>query len=146
MAYQGYLIKVANSASSNDWYTIPHDFIVEKSFKGTYSTLETKAKRNANGVLDRTTAPHKVPHAIMTLRSLTDSEVGQLFGANGGISTRYINSTAKSIYANMFVSELNDYVTAKFYVPDVDFTIKHVKNTTPYQVKYEPVTLEFIGY
>lgn len=146
MAYNGYLIRVANSASSSNWFVIPHEFIVEKSFKATYSTMETSAVRNANAYLDRETASHKVAHCSLTLRSLTDSEVGQLFGATGGISTRYENSLEKSIYASVFIPELNDYVTAKFYIPDVEFTINMVKNTPPYSVKYDPVTLEFIGY
>ena len=79
MGYNGYLIKVANSASSNDWFTIPHEFIVEKSYKGTYSTMDQNSNRNGNGILDRNVLNHKVAHCEMQIRSLTDTQVGQLF-------------------------------------------------------------------
>lgn len=147
MGYNGYLLRFANSNSfSADWFTFPHDFIAEKSYKATYSTMEVSATRNANAYLERDTASHRVAHCSLTMRSLTDSEVAELFGANGGISTRYINNLEKSIWVNMFVPELNDYITAKCYIPDIEFVFNQVKNTPPYRVKYEPVTLEIIGY
>ena len=146
MGYQGYLIKIADSSNSNDWFIIPPEFIEEKSYKATYSTMDENSTRNANAVLDRNVLSHRVAHCEMQIRSLTDTQVGQLFGANGGISTRYENELEKSVYADMFIPELNDYITVKCYVPDIDFVFNHVRNTAPYGVRYEPFTLEFIGY
>lgn len=143
MAFQGHLIKVASSATSNNWYTVPCEFMSEDSYKGTYSTMDEGSERNGNGVLDRNVLDHKVPHCSVTIRSLWNDQVAQMFGSSGGISTRYINAKEKNLYVQMWVAELNDYVTAECYVPDIEFTIAML---TPTRIKYEPFTLEFIGY
>lgn len=146
MAFQGYLIRVASSENSNNWYTIPHSFISEGAYDATYSALDSNSNRNGNGVLDRNVLPHKVAHCVIGLReNLTESEIGQLFGASGGISTRYANSLEKSIYVKMWIPEENDYVTSLCYVPDINFKIKQIKQNPP-EIKYASSTLEFIGY
>lgn len=144
--YQGYLVKVANSENSNDWFTIPHNFIVEKSYKATYSTMDFNSTRNANAVLDRNVLQHKVPHCEMQIKPIDDTQLSTLFGVTGGISTRYENSTDKSIFVDMFIPELNDYVKARCYIPDIEFTFRKVVNTSPYSIKYEAFKLEIIGY
>jgi len=146
MGYQGYLLKVASTSTSNDWFTIPHNFIKERSYKGTYSTMDLNSTRNANAVLDRNVVEHKVPHCVMTIKPLNDDKLATLFGVSGGITTRYADAKEKSIYCKMWVPELNDYVTVLCYVPDIDFTIKKVVNTSPYSVDYDEFELEFIGY
>ena len=143
--FQGYLVKVANSATSNDWYTIPHSLIQEGAYDATYSALDLNSKRNGNGVLDRNVLPHKVAHCSISMRELTNSEVAQLFGSQGGITDRYVNELEKSIYVKMWVPEEDDYVTALCYIPDIAFKIKQIKQS-PAKIKYASFTLEFIGY
>lgn len=144
--YLGYLIRVASSATSNNWFTIPHNLIVEKSYKPTYSTMDLNSTRTGDAVLDRNVVDHKVAHCKLTIKPINDTKLATLFGSSGGISTRYESVKEKSIYVNMWVPELNDYVTVKCYVPDIDFTINHVSNVAPYEVKYDAFELEFIGY
>ena len=146
MGYEGYLIKVASTEVSDNWFIIPHNLIVEKSYKATYSTMDVDSTRVATAVLERTVVDHKVPHCQLEIKPITDKRLEELFGPNGGISTRYEIVKEKSIYVKMWIPELCDYVTAKCYVPDIDFTIKKVDNRPPYSVSYESFTLEFIGY
>jgi len=146
MSYAGYLVRVANAPTSNNWFVIPHKYILEKSYKGTYSTMDLNSTRNANAVLDRNVVEHKVPHCVLTIKPLDDTHLAELFGSSGGISTRYADALEKSIYVQMWIPELNDYITAKCYVPDIEFTIKQVDNTPPYAVRYDSFELEFIGY
>lgn len=144
--YEGYLIKVANAEDSNDWFTIPHNFILEKTYKGTYSTMDVNSTRTGDAVLDRNVVPHKVAHCEMMIKPLNNHQVASLFGANGGISTRYENALEKSVYAKIYVTELDDYVIAKCYIPDIEFTVRQVVNKPPYSVKYEQFKLEVTGY
>ena len=153
MAYDGYLIKVADNESMNNAYTIPHNFILEKSYKPTYSTIDVDSTRLADGVLYRNAMEHVVPHCVLTIKPLDDSHLSQMFGANGGISTRIITISGdvnveheNSLWVKMWIPKLNDYVTHKCYIPDIDFTIKKVVNTQPYAVYYDSFDLEFIGY
>lgn len=136
MAYNGYLIKI----KGNTDYTLPFGYMVFQSYKGTYSVLDGDSKRNGEGKLVRTVLPHKVAHCSVDIMPLDNTELGDLMG---GIQSRYTEPAEKKVLASIWVPEMNDYVQAEFYIPDIEITIKKVEDN---KVIYEPFTLEFIGY
>lgn len=137
MAYAGYLIKIIGSGSSD--YIIPLNYIQEKSYKCTLSTLDQEGYRDGNGVLHRTAVLH-VPHCSVNTMPLNNTQIGSLWQ---NIQSRYTQALEKRVTASVYVTELDSYITASFYVPDVEMTINHIKNGKIY---YEPMTFEFIGY
>ena len=139
MAYSGYLIKIIGTGSLSD-YTVPLGYMLEDTYKGTYSVLDSDSKRNAKGKLIRTALTHKVPHCSVDFRPLTGTEVGSMMSS---IRSRFTKAKEHKLKASIWVPLLNDYVEASFYIPDTEFTIKQVTETS---IKYDTFTLELIGY
>ena len=136
MAYvEGCLIKVLGTTD----YIIPLTLMEEKSYHGVFSTLDTEGYRNANGVLHRKPVL-RVPHVTFTTRPLTNRELGEMWR---NIQDRYVSPLEKKVRATVYVSELDDYMTQEFYVPDIDPTISKIEKSV---IRYEPVQMEFIGY
>jgi len=135
MAYAGYLIKIHGTTD----YELPLTLIQEKTYHGVFSTLDVEGYRDAYGVLHRK-AVLQVPHATFQTRSLTNTELGEMWT---NIQSRYTNALEKKVQATVYISETDDYRTESFYVPDIDPTIDKIKGNV---IKYEPVTMEFIGY
>ena len=135
MAYDGFLIKIHGTTD----YIIPMEYMNEKSFKGTLSTLDKESYRDANGVLHRT-AVLQIPHCVFSTRMLTNTQVAELWR---NIRSRYTSALEKKVSATIYVEELDAYITASFYVPDVEMTINTIQNN---MIKYEPMSFEFIGY
>ena len=136
MSYNNYLIKIKGTSD----YVIPMQYMIEKTYKGTYSVLDGDSKRNGNGELVRTVMPHKVAHCSVDFRPLSNVEIGSVMSA---IQSRYTKASEKKVEASIWVAEINDYVQAEFYIPDIEFTVKKIENG---KVLYEQFTLEFIGY
>lgn len=144
MSFGGYLIRIkgiqgGTSIQQLD-YDIPLSYIQEKTYKGTYSVLDGDSKRNGTGKLVRTVMSHKVPHCSVDMRSLNNDQVDIMMLM---IRSRYTKPREKKLKVSMWVPELGDYVEAECYLPDIEFVIRQVTDTT---VFYEPFTLEFIGY
>lgn len=135
MAYNGYLIKILGNGD----YTIPLTLINEVSYKGTLSVMDLDATRTADGILHRNVVL-AVSHCSFETRPLNNTDVASLWG---NIRSRYTNAAEKKVYASVYISELDDYMSANFYIPDIEMTISHIENN---KVFYEPITFEFIGY
>lgn len=135
MAYDGFLIKIKGTTD----YIVPLTYMNEKSYKGTLSTLDTEAYRDANVTLHRT-AVKQVPHCSFTTRSLTNREIDEIWT---GISSRYTNAIEKKFQATIYITERDAYYTGYFYIPDTEMTIQSIKDGV---IKYEPATYELIAY
>ena len=133
--FNGYLVTIHGATD----YNIPLEYMTEKSYKCTFSTLDLDSYRDANGVLHRN-AVLQVPHCSFDTRPLTNVDV-EIIWSN--IRSRYITDIEKNVLASVYVPERNDYVTGKFYVPDTEMTINLIKGDKVY---FEPITFEFIGY
>jgi len=137
MAYDGFLIKIKGTTD----YTVPLDYMNEKSYKGTLSTLDIEAYRDANTILHRT-AVNQVPHCSFTTRELTNDKIRDIWE---GISSRYTNAIEKKFQATIYITERDAYYTGYFYIPDTEMTIKSINKKTNV-IKYEPATFELIAY
>jgi hypothetical protein len=135
MSYSGFFIKVLGTTD----YVIPLTLMQEKSYHGVFSTLDTEGYRDGDGVLHRK-AVLQVPHATFTTRPLTNRELGEMWR---NIRSRYTNSLEKKVTAMVYVSELDDYMTQEYYVPDIDPQISKVEGNV---IRYDSVKMEFIGY
>ena len=140
--YAGYLIKILKKEEEEQGtdYTLPMQFISEKSYKMTYSVLDSEATRNAKGKLIRTALPHKVAHCEVQIRELNNTQLGSIFT---NIQSRYVKKKEKKVKASVFVPEINDYVESMFYLPDIEVTINHIEHG---KLIYNPIKLELIGY
>lgn len=140
--YNGYLIKVKgieDTAYAAD-FIIPLQYMILSSYKATYSTLDGDTKRDGEGYLVRTVLPHKVAHCSVDIRQMSNAEIWLLMD---GIQSRYTDENENKVNASIWVPQLNDYVDAEFYVPDIEFTIRKIE---PPKILYAQLTLEFIGY
>ena len=146
MAFQGYLIKILQTNSD---YVIPLQYMNVKSYKGTLSTLDLDATRNALGVMQRN-AILQVPHVSFETRALRNTDVATLWN---NIRSRYTNAMEKKVTASVYITETDSYYTGSFYIPDTEMTINHIEmkqdrdgDFVSATVFYEPITFEFIGY
>ena len=137
MAYAGYLIRVMGSGTP---YDIPLEYISEKSYKCTHSTLDLDPYRDANGILHRN-AILKTPKVVVNTRPhLRNTNVAEIFA---NLSNRYISAIEKKLLLSVYIPELDDYYVGYFYLPDLDFTIQKIEGNT---IIYDALELSFIGY
>ena len=137
MAFSNYLIQINGGTIA---YQIPLEYMNEKSYKCTFSTLDLDSYRDANGVLHRN-AVLQTPHLSFDTRPLLrHTDIDALWS---NIRDRYTTDIEKCVSASVYLPEKNDYYTGKFYVPDTEITINSIKNGI---IFYEPITFEFIGY
>lgn len=142
MALSNYLVKVGNSLD----YSIPLNLIVEGTYKGTYSALDMDSNRVGTGELDRNVLDHAVAHCSMTIKAGSNKKISPLLQA---LKSRYVTGKEKEkkIWVSMWIAELDDYVSAYCYIPDMDFTTRRIDDKTdPWTMYYTEFTLEFIGY
>ncbi len=134
MSYNGYLIKVGD-------YTIPQDKIRATSYSAVLHVQDLDSFRDANGVLKRTAIEHTVPEVNFELvPMLTNEEVSQIFS---NIRNNYIVSNERKVSANIYVPELDTYITQDMYMPDVSFPIY---GTYDGKITYNAIAISFIGY
>ena len=134
MAYQGYLIKVGS-------YTIPLNMIAYDTYKVLMSTQDLDSFRDADGELHRTVLLHKLCKVeFETKNMLTNTQFATLMS---NISANYIDANEKKVSAMFYVPEIDDYVTAYMYIPDITPQINTVINNV---IKYDQIRLAFIGY
>lgn len=135
MAYNGYLIKVGN-------YIIPTDkYIKADSYSALYSTSDLDSYRDANGVLHRQALEHKLLKIeFETPAMLNNAEMGTLLA---NIRSNYTNVVEKRCNVTAYVPELDNYVTADCYIPDINFKIYGNYGGV---IHYNPVRFAFIEY
>lgn len=138
--YDGYLIRVIDVNNEYNFYNIPMHFILEKTYKMTYSVIDFDSTRNGAGKLIRNALKHKVPHCTIQVKPLNNTNMASLWT---NIKNRYMIAKEKKVKLSVYIPEINDYVTENFYIPDTELTIKRIEGTN---VLYEGFTLEFIGY
>lgn len=141
MGYEGYLIKAIDPLHGGNDYVIPLHWVIEKTYKMTYSVIDFDSTRNSAGRLIRNALKHKVPHCTINVRPLDNTQLNLLMS---NLQARYTIAKEKKIQLSVFIPEYNQYVTENFYIPDLELVIRKIENNT--KVLYEGFTLEFIGY
>ena len=132
--YNGYLIKVGT-------YVIPHKYIQAESYKVTRNSQDLDSYRDANGYLHREALDNFVPKVEFNVRPmLTNTEFALLME---NIRSQYINEVERRVVAEVFVPEVNDYVTQDMYLSD--FT-PEMYFADSMKIIYKTFRMAFIGY
>ncbi len=135
MAYSDFLIKVGNYEISTK------KFIKANSYSVLYSTSDLDSYRDADGYLHRQALSHKLMKVeFETVPMLTNDDIAELMR---NIRANYINSVEKSCLVTAYIPELDDYVTAECYIPDIQFSIY---GNYGGKIHYNAIRFAFIQY
>lgn len=131
--FAGYLIKNASGAQ------FPNHCIIE--YKSNPNQQQDSGSWvDSEGYLHRVILPHTRSKLWITTKRLKYAEktaIQSVFGSNFGAARESVNLT----YWN---DEINDYSTADFYIPDIDWTIILIDDKG--QPIYEGIELTLIEY
>jgi hypothetical protein len=106
MAYKGYLIKIGN-------YIFPLSMIKAESYKATNYGQDLDSTRDVNGILHRTALENTAPKVEFETRNMLDNtQVSSIFA---NIQANYTNAVEKKASVEVYVPELNKYVTSDKY-------------------------------
>lgn len=142
MAFDGYFIKILKVKSSDDDWIIPFSYIRAETYKVALHGQDLDSYRDSNGDLHREALTHVAPKVEFDI-PFTDNKRIEKFMSN--LRSRYTNVTEKKVKAQIYIPELNRYITHDFYVPDITFTPYRVdvdKNV----VWYNQTRVAFISY
>ena len=139
MAFGGYLIKVGGSNGT----ILPMKFMKAESYKSTPAQrMESKATRDATGVLHRTTVEHTATKIEFETPVITNRDVVELmtlFRAN------WTNELERRLDIYYYNEEEDDYILADVYMPDIQFPINRIDLNTN-TVYYNSIRFAFIEY
>lgn len=139
MAFNGYFVKIKGVNGGLDW-TIPMDYMKSESYVGLLSGQDLDSYRDADGTLHRTGLKNVIPKVEFEIPPMTNDKLN-LFFTN--LKRRYTNKIEKKLRAEVYMSEIDDYVTHDFYVPDINFTIYKVEGK---EILYNATRVAFISY
>lgn len=134
MAYKGYLIKIGN-------YIFPLSMIKAESYKATNYGLDLDSTRDVNGILHRTALENTAPKVEFETRNMLDNtQVSSIFA---NIQANYTNAVEKKASVEVYVPELNKYVTSDMYMADFEPTMYFADEK---EIKYLSTRMAWISY
>lgn len=134
MAYKGYLIKIGN-------YIFPISMIKAESYKATNYGQDLDSKRDVNGILHRTALENTAPKVEFETRNMLDNtQVSSIFA---NIQANYTNAVEKKASVEVYVPELNKYVTSDMYMADFEPTMYFADEK---EIKYLSTRMAWISY
>lgn len=142
MAFSGYLIKVAATASATH-VEIPLKYMRAETYSVTPNQrMEWSAERDVNGFLHRVTVSNMPPKIEFETPLMTNSEISAL---NSIISAAYSDATERKLNVEYYDPESDTYKKHDCYLPDVKYEIRSV-DATNNVINYEQLRYAFIGY
>lgn len=134
MAYKGYLIKIGN-------YIFPLSMIKAESYKATNYGQDLDSTRDVNGILHRTALENTAPKVEFETRNMLDNtQVSSIFE---NIQANYTNAVEKKASVEVYVPELNKYVTSDMYMADFEPTMYFADEE---EIKYLSTRMAWISY
>nr|DAO38510.1 MAG TPA: hypothetical protein [Caudoviricetes sp.]DAQ98110.1 MAG TPA: hypothetical protein [Caudoviricetes sp.]DAV51958.1 MAG TPA: hypothetical protein [Caudoviricetes sp.]DAY87905.1 MAG TPA: hypothetical protein [Caudoviricetes sp.] len=134
MAYKGYLIKIGN-------YIFPLSMIKAESYKATNYGQDLDSTRDVNGILHRTALENTAPKVEFETRNMLDNtQVSSIFA---NIQANYTNAVEKKASVEVYVPELNKYVTSDMYMADFEPTMYFADEK---EIKYLSTRMAWISY
>lgn len=134
MAYKGYLIKIGN-------YIFPLSMIKAESYKATNYGQDLDSTRDVNGILHRTALENTAPKVEFETRNMLDNtQVSNIFA---NIQANYTNAVEKKASVEVYVPELNKYVTSDMYMADFEPTMYFADEK---EIKYLSTRMAWISY
>ena len=114
MAYKGYLIKIGN-------YTFPLSMIKAETYKATNYGQDLDSTRDVDGILHRTALSNTAPKVEFETRNMLDNT--QMSSIFANIQANYANAIEKKASVEVYVPELDRYVTSDMYMADFEPTM-----------------------
>lgn len=134
MAYKGYLIKIGN-------YIFPLSMIKAESYKATNYGQDWGSTRDVNGILHRTALENTAPKVEFETRNMLDNtQVSSIFA---NIQANYTNAVEKKASVEVYVPELNKYVTSDMYMADFEPTMYFADEK---EIKYLSTRMAWLSY
>lgn len=134
MAYKGYLIKIGN-------YIFPLSMIKAESYKATNYGQDLDSTRDVNGILHRTALENTAPKVEFETRNMLDNtQVSSIFA---NIQANYTNAVEKKASVEVYVPELDKYVTSDMYMADFEPTMYFADST---KIQYTSTRMAWISY
>jgi len=138
MAYAGYLIKVGS-------WTFPTKYIKYETYKiSPNQRIDLDSSVSTDGYLHRQVLPHTrtkvefdMPYMSYSDQTTIMTNLRAAWAANG-------TTLQRECVVEYYDMETDTYKTMNCYMPDIDWKIRNVKDTAPYQVNYSETRLAFI--
>ena len=134
MAYKGYLIKIGN-------YTFPVSMIKAETDKATNYVQNWDLTRDVNGILHRTALSNTAPKGEFETRNILDNT--QMSSICSNIQANYTNAVEKKASVEVYVPELDKYVTSDMYMADFEPTMYYADAT---KIQYTSTRMAWISY
>lgn len=133
--YNGYLIKFGD-------YALPNSFINEYPSTPNQQ-IKKKAWRDNNEYLNRVTSTNFKSTLKPKIRSMSQDEFDLFISI---MAHGLLNAVERKYQIEYWNTETMTYTTGEFYVPDLEFVIKHIADNETGEMYYEEFTLEMIQY
>nr|DAH21323.1 MAG TPA: hypothetical protein [Bacteriophage sp.] len=134
MAYKGYLIKIGN-------YKFPLSMIKAESYKATNYGQDLDSTRDVDGILHRTALSNTAPKVEFETRNMLDNT--QMSSIFANIQANYTNAVEKKASVEVYVPELDKYVTSDMYMADFEPTMYYADAT---KIQYLSTRMAWISY
>ena len=134
MAYKGYLIKIGN-------YTFPLSMIKAETYKATNYGQDLDSTRDVDGILHRTALSNTAPKVEFETRNMLDNT--QMSSIFANIQANYTNAIEKKASVEVYVPELDKYVTSDMYMADFEPTMYYADST---KIQYTSTRMAWISY
>ena len=134
MAYKGYLIKIGN-------YTFPLSMIKAETYKATNYGQDLDSTRDVDGILHRTALSNTAPKVEFETRNMLDNT--QMSSIFANIQANYTNAVEKRASVEVYVPELDKYVTSDMYMADFEPTMYYADTT---KIQYTSTRMAWISY
>lgn len=134
MAYKGYLIKIGN-------YIFPPSMIKAETYKATNYGQDLDSTRDVDGILHRTALSNTAPKVEFEMRNMLDNT--QMSSIFKSIQANYTNAVEKRASVEVYVPELDRYVTSDMYMADFEPTMYYADAT---KIQYTSTRMSWISY
>lgn len=134
MAYKGYLIKIGN-------YIFPLSMIKAESYKATNYGQDFDSTRDVNGILHRTALSNTAPKVEFETRNMLDNT--QMSSIFANIQSNYKNAVEKRASVEVYVPELDKYVTSDMHMADFEPAMYYADVT---KIQYTSTRMAWISY
>lgn len=134
MAYKGYLIKIGN-------YTFPLSMIKAETYKATNYGQDLDSTRDVDGILHRTALSNTAPKVEFETRNMLDNT--QMSSIFANIQANYTNAVEKKASVEVYVPELDKYVTSDMYMADFEPTMYYADAA---KIQYTSTRMAWISY
>ena len=136
MAFNGSLLRLGGT-------DVPISFISPSSYRVVPNQmLDLSAERDTTGVLHRDVVDHAPTKIEFSTPCLYDTEAEQL---NAIVTGAFTEEKSRTLTVEYYVPSSNSYKSGTFYVPDVEYAIRHIDDSNN-KILFEPLRFAFIEY